>query len=258
MEKEDKNQNHKPPYLSVSRLKEVFKLLSTRSLPSITAVEFKTRQFGESDSILAVSALKFLGIINQDGTKTNELQKLQIKGVGKAPALLEIIKKAYSKLFEIVPEANKLSRDDLYNEFIAVYGLSPRQARTAVPVFIWLCSEAGQKVDKEIETRDFSSNDHQIKKTKRESRPTQTKTMSQQSEKTTAGPETNGQNQDYLSIPVGIFSLHYPKNDKVIKALALGKFNDVYTKLEELSNLLDKNVIEDVAKNKEVNQGEAA
>lgn len=149
----DARQSINPPYISVNKLSEALNILSTHSFSQITANEFKNRGFADSDAFATTTALKFLKLINDDGSKTENLIKLQLRGEERIKGLEEVVRNAYSKLFEIAPNANKLSRNDLYNEFIAIYGVTSRVATTAVPDFLWLCSQAGLEVSEEAITR---------------------------------------------------------------------------------------------------------
>jgi len=56
-----------------------------------------------------------------------------------------IVKIAYQKLFKTIDKPYEMPTQELTNEFIASYELSPRVARTAVPAFLWLCEESGMK-----------------------------------------------------------------------------------------------------------------
>lgn len=154
MNNNEKKHNMNPPYGSVRKLREIFNLISTRSFSQITIEDLVNRGFSKTDAFQTIAGLKFLKVINDDGTKTENLTKLQLRGKDRTDSLQEIIRVAYNKLFDTAPEANKLSKNELHNEFIALYKLSGRLATTAVPIFIWLCAEAGLEVVEEPDIRE--------------------------------------------------------------------------------------------------------
>jgi len=65
-----------------------------------------------------------------------------MKGDGKAEKLQELIKSAYVKIFNMLPNLEVISKNELHDEFMSVYGLSSRLAESAAPNFLWLCSLA--------------------------------------------------------------------------------------------------------------------
>lgn len=133
----------KPPYLSLSVLDKVISYLSTRRLDEVNIELLANYGIGKSDTYTAVVALKFLGLIDENDKTTEIAKKLHLQGEPRTKALQDIVRAAYSKLFEVIAEPQKLSPQELRNEMIAQYGLTPRIAKTAVPAFLWLCGEAG-------------------------------------------------------------------------------------------------------------------
>ncbi len=218
-----------PPYVAVSRLQEALKLLTTRSINQVTPQEFTVRNFSKSDAFQTVSALKFLGLINDDGTRTSNITKLQLVGEDRTKGLQEIVKSAYSKLFSTVPDANKLSRQELYNEFLAVYHISPRLATTVVPAFIWLCKESGLDISAQADVKQ-----RKISGKARIIRPASPIQKAMRYEVAT----TRGQGYE---IPFGSITLVIPNTEKAKTALLEGKFKDVAEKLSILSKSLEEN-----------------
>ena len=219
----DNAKEHSPPYVAVSRLQEALKLLARRSISQVTPQEFTVRNFSKSDAFQTVTALKFLGLINNDGTRTDNITKLQLVGEERTKGLQEIVKSAYSKLFATVPDANKLSRQELYNEFLAVYHISPRLATTVVPAFVWLCSEAGFEISTGVEIKNR-------KTTKKLQTPHETKAIRKSLNYTLFGRPNQG-----YEIPFGSITLVIPNTEKAKIALLEGKFQQVGEKLTALS-----------------------
>lgn len=223
-----------PPYLSIRKLKDLFILLETRSFTQITRDELTARGFSPIDAFLALSTLRFLHIIDDNNSGTENLHSLRMVGEEKKNTLKEIVKSGYKKIFDTVPEANNLTRSELYNEFIATYRLSPRLASAAVPDFLWLCGEAGLKVQKAVEV---GNNRPRHVKTSFQIKP-RIKTYKEKPE-----PEISA-NQGFV-IPYGSIKLVLPNNDKARNALVDGQFKEVGKQLLELSKLVEDKVSEE-------------
>lgn len=143
----------KPPYYSVAKLDKTIELVSTRNYTDINTSTFLGYGFGTTDALLAVSTLRFLGLIDDNGKPTELMQKVRLKGDVRKKEFEGIVRSAYSKLFEVVDEPQNLPTDELYNEFVAQYNLSGRLANTAIPVFNRLLEYAGLKEEGAVQTR---------------------------------------------------------------------------------------------------------
>lgn len=181
-----KNENEqviesKIPYLSAAKMEKLMELVSERSLSSITPEYFKNYGFGQADAYLAINTLKFLGIVEDSGKSTEVLRKFQLRGDTRNTETQQILKVAYKKLFGVIGEPHKLSKDDLTNEFMHHYSLSRRVAVSAVPAFLKLCEFSGLleqgsvltrkrntdqsdkiKKDRKVYTKTHSSNDSNL------------------------------------------------------------------------------------------------
>jgi hypothetical protein len=143
MDKEKNTKNDSPVYISVPKLVELLRIVSLRPIKGLKANYFEPYGFGSSDTALAISSLRFLGLIDENGNGTNLLEKVQLKSEDKRQAgFREVIQNAYKKLFEL-EEPYNLSADQLHDEFRSQYKVSDRVARTAVPAFLKLCEYAG-------------------------------------------------------------------------------------------------------------------
>ena len=132
-----------PPYVGGKILKRLLDLLSSRSFSRIRVEDLVTRDFGRSVAYQGLQALRFLGLVDEEGNTTEAVRKLTQKGDPRKTALQEVVRSSYQELFNTVPEPYSLSNDDLHNEFISVYGLSSRLAKSAVPAFLLISAEAG-------------------------------------------------------------------------------------------------------------------
>jgi len=94
----------------------------------------------EGQAFPLLSTLKFLGVIESDGTSTPAFKALQTGGDEFQAALNEIIRRAYSDLFNRL-DVSRDSRDKIKNFFSRNY--SPPTAERATALFLDLCGEAG-------------------------------------------------------------------------------------------------------------------
>ncbi len=225
-----------PPYLTINKLREVFQLLSTRSFNQLTAKEFVGRGISSSDSFLVMATLRFLKVIDESGYKTENLTKLQLMGEARQTALREIVLDAYKKLFETAPEANKLPHDELFNEFVAIYQTTARIARSAVPAFIWLCSEAGLEVAETPQVKE------------RKPRLKALNNGPKLSEKFSAKKDVAAIEEGKQSIDIGIFKLILPKSSEVTQGLVNGDFKIAYDELQKLSEKFNPINVSEVEK----------
>lgn len=134
-----------PPYLSVSKLAQLINLISTRNFTELKSNDLTHYGFGETDSYIAITALRFLGLLNEENKAEDSIKKFHLQGPPKQDAIKTIVQQAYSAIFQRVPNPMNLDNDELFNEFLVTYGITPRVARTAVPAFVWLCEQAGLK-----------------------------------------------------------------------------------------------------------------
>lgn len=170
----------KPSYISIQKLEKTIELASNRNFAQVNSAMFTQYGFGPSDAILAVSTLRFLGVVDETGKATPLMAKLRLQGEARKQVFHDLVKNSYKKLFNVSSEAHKLSDEELGNEMIIQYNLSPRVARTAVPVFKKLCEyagliEAGTIVAGSPKPRDKSKTSESKPAKKKESAPGSTK-----------------------------------------------------------------------------------
>lgn len=151
-----KNENNKeqetprkqitPPYLSVAKLEELIDLISNRNYATFSAEIFRKQGFNGTDATWSVSALKFLGVLNDNGTPTPLMAKFRLLGDARKIEIEKIVKDAYRLLFQAITEPQNLPSDKLVNEFVVQYDMSRSLAESAARIFIKLSELAGLKV----------------------------------------------------------------------------------------------------------------
>lgn len=94
----------------------------------------------KGNTFALISALKFLGLIDNAGNPTPAFSSLQTMGEEFRSNLQEIVKKAYADLFSKL-DVTKDSREHIRNYFSRNYSAS--QAEKATILFLDVCREAG-------------------------------------------------------------------------------------------------------------------
>lgn len=224
------NKNETPPYASVKKVSDMFELLYSRSFQSLTANDLKDRGFSTADAFQVLATLKFLGLLNDDGTTTDKISKIQLRGDQKTTALKEIVTASYRSLFKVAPEANKLSRDELHNEIVAVYKVSPRISKTAAPLFIWLCQQAGLEVTNEVVTRDRTP------KARSNSAPTRQEKLTKKDTPSELPQSPYGLESKYQSFPIGRIKLLVPNEEKYLSSILSGGLKEIKSQIETFVN----------------------
>lgn len=147
-----------PIYLSIARLVRVIDLVSNRSLTKVPASFFEGYGFSRVDALLAVNALKFLGLINDTEETTDLMTKMRLRGDTRRKEFEKILRIAYKRLFDAADTPQDLPIDQLESEFVVQYGVSKRIFKSAVPVFLKLCEYAGLRDESPIRKTNKVSN----------------------------------------------------------------------------------------------------
>lgn len=148
-----KEKKDKPPYLSVKKFEKLFEIISSRKLNKVDPEYLKIKGITGTDANVAVSALRFLGIVDKDEKTTELAKKMLFKGKERDKTIQEIVQSSYSEVFERFSDPCAISLKELHDEFISIYDLSPRIARCAAPAFLWLCSQAGLRKEQPREIK---------------------------------------------------------------------------------------------------------
>lgn len=223
-----------PIYLSVARLDQVIDLVSKRSLAEISAGFFVSHKFNQSDASLAVSTLKFLGIADENGRVHQEIiRKFQLKGGEGKKGVEEVVRKAYDKLFQKIGEPQNLDTEELSNDFVETYNLSPRLAKPATLAFLKMCEYAGLKEEGSIvgRVRTAKNSTRDEKRNNKFIAQSNSQQNSFKNEKNTLVPFAEGNIE--LSLPTelltkAIFGGELGVDLKLVME-ALSKFADKYT-----------------------------
>ncbi|HLD91783.1 MAG TPA: DUF5343 domain-containing protein [Patescibacteria group bacterium] len=219
-----------PPYLSVAKLEKLFDLLSTRSLSRITSSDLVARGFSKQDSFLAIQTLKFLGLLSLDGKTTEKMRLFAMRGSEKTEKLQNILRESYKKIFETVPSAEKLTKDELYDELMANYGISQRLAKPAVLTFLWLCLKFGLETSEGIVSRPRNKAEGGYGEKKN-----QKSDPALQKSNETIKDDVIDNSYFSMNISTTGIRISFPKDERVEDAIISGDFSDARLKIIEFA-----------------------
>ena len=129
------------PYARVKHIQQFFEVLldekDWRPDPLDKKV-FETLDLAPSKESVLVGALKFIGIIDLDGSPTKEFDELRSNF---KPTLKRLVLASYKNLFSTVPR--KLIKQKTLVTFFMQQGFSKDTAEYAGKLFVSLCRDAG-------------------------------------------------------------------------------------------------------------------
>ncbi len=140
MSKKQARPNKRYPSARLKGMREIFWIIRDDSEwkpESINAATLKTLEFAKGRETESVFALKFLGVIDEDGKPTAEFDELR-KDFHET--LAKLTTRSYSELFDTIPK--KMIRQNTLVNFFIQEGYSRDTAEYQAKLFAWLCEEA--------------------------------------------------------------------------------------------------------------------
>ena len=129
------------PYVPVTTLRNFLERIRWVTTPKkVDKKLLDDYGIAEPNKSALLSALKFLGLIDDNGIPTSLFRKLQSSGDEFRGNLEEVIRKAYADLF-VQFDVLRSDRERICNYFATNY--SPATAKKATIVFVDLCKEVG-------------------------------------------------------------------------------------------------------------------
>ena len=129
------------PYAPASTLSRFFDHIRYVKTPDkVTSGLVEDYNIPKGHAFALLSSLKFLGLVEDDGTPNPAYKALQTSGEEFRGNLEEIVRRAYSDLFSVV-DPSRNGREHIKNFFARNY--SPATAERATALFLDLCGEAG-------------------------------------------------------------------------------------------------------------------
>lgn len=141
----------KAAYVSAAALSQFLDHIRYVSTPKkVDAGLLRDYGVSEGNVFSLMSALKFLGLVDNEGKPTPAFSSLQVMGEEFVSNLREVVNTAYADLFTRL-DVSRDSREHIRNFFSRNY--SPSQSDKATVLFLDLCKEAGIPVAAEGEPR---------------------------------------------------------------------------------------------------------
>jgi hypothetical protein len=127
-----------PPYGPTRGTLQSLQLLRRTTPPRIDSDFLRVNKIAPGNEYKVVGALRFLGLIDDEGRPTDSSRLLKTKGPTYTLALQDIVKNAYSGVFHKL-KLKDITRDGIYNYFVTEGGLGAEMATKATRFLIRLC-----------------------------------------------------------------------------------------------------------------------
>ncbi|MBI4215927.1 MAG: DUF5343 domain-containing protein [Chloroflexi bacterium] len=131
-----------PPYGPVGGMLEGLGLLQRTKPPKVDTAFLQSQGIAPRNEYKVVGALRYLDLINDEGTPTEKCKLLRTRGPDYTQALQDLVKSAYAGFFRN-RELKSVTGDAIYNYFVTEEGLGPEMAAKASRFFVALCQQAG-------------------------------------------------------------------------------------------------------------------
>lgn len=142
--KSERESKKKAAYATVEKFSKVLDKIRNLQYSQVGKKELANIGLSASGVSSVMSALKFLGLINEDCTVTDKYKSLRLDSSYRK-VMDEIVRQAYNDVFKVLGDdlSNK-SKGDIQEAIFLAY---PEMAKGSTPkathLFTWLCSEAG-------------------------------------------------------------------------------------------------------------------
>jgi hypothetical protein len=130
-----------PPYGPARGMLQALNLLRRTTPSRIDSDYLRINKIAPGNEYKVVGALRFLGLIDEDGKPTESSRLLKTKGTTYTHALQEIVRKAYSGVFHGL-RSSGITREGIYNYFVTEGGMGAEMANKATRFLIKLCRMA--------------------------------------------------------------------------------------------------------------------
>jgi len=127
-----------PPYGPTRGTLQALQLLRRTTPSRIDSDYLRVNKLAPGNEYKVVGALRFLGLIDDDGRPTESSRLLKTKGATYTLALQDIVRNAYSGVFQTL-KLKDITRDGIYNYFVTEGGLGAEMATKATRFLIRLC-----------------------------------------------------------------------------------------------------------------------
>lgn len=127
-----------PPYGPTRGTIQALQMLRRTTPTRIDSDLLRVNKVAPGNEYKVVGALRFLGLIDDEGRPTDTSRLLKTKGATYTLALQDIVRNAYSGVFRALRH-DELTRDGIYNYFVTDGGLGSEMATKATRFLLKLC-----------------------------------------------------------------------------------------------------------------------
>lgn len=142
-----------PPQGAVKAFVAFLKLLESRNIPKVDKSFLQdNNKIASGNERKFIAGLKFLGLVDKDGNATDKMNMLCVIGEKRKENLAEIVRSAYSFLFDVIKiDLEKTDPDTLVNTFKTDYKMgSVKTAKQGAQIFVFLAQQAGISISQQI------------------------------------------------------------------------------------------------------------
>ncbi len=139
-----------PPYGPTSGMLQGLTLLQKANIARVDEELLREHGVAPGNEYKAIGALRFLGLLDDQGRPTERSRQLRTRGPAFNLALEEIVHDAYRDLFDAV-DLRRASKDEVYNYFVTQAGLGMEMAQKATRFLVGLCQLAGLELSPMLE-----------------------------------------------------------------------------------------------------------
>jgi len=129
------------PYGPTKGMMQALQLMCKTTPTKIDGNFLRLNKIAPGNEYKVIGALRFLGVIDDEGRPTDQSRFLKAKGATFTGGLQQIVRNAYKNVFASL-DGHKCSHEDVYNHFVMESGLGPEMAAKTTRFFIQLCQMA--------------------------------------------------------------------------------------------------------------------
>lgn len=129
------------PYGPTRGMLQALQLMRRSTPPKVDGNLLRRNQIAPGNEYKVVGALRFLGVIDDEGRPTEKSRHLKTKGSAFTSSLQTIVRSAYESLFQSM-NGGAYTPECIYNYFITDEGLTPEMATKTTRFFMQLCQLA--------------------------------------------------------------------------------------------------------------------
>lgn len=140
------------PYGPAKGTIEAVRLLSRLSPARLDETLLRQHKIAPRNEYKVVGALRFLGLIDQEGHPTSLADRLKARGATYSLNLQEVIRSAYGTLWQRL-NLQEANREEIYNYFVTQEGLGAEMASKAVRFLVDICQLAEMPLNPGLKVR---------------------------------------------------------------------------------------------------------